>query len=85
MLLGFPAALDLLGPWTTCGLRSDGYLRKARISRNACSTIVLVETLVLGSQVIHLHEPPEARELLKLAAARILRQTVAIVRQSVRP
>lgn len=32
-----------------------------------------------GSQVIHLHEPPEARELLQLAAARILRQTVAIV------
>ena len=31
------------------------------------------------SQVIHLHEPPEARELLQLAAARILRQTVAIV------
>jgi hypothetical protein len=31
------------------------------------------------SQVIHLHDPPEARELLQLAAARILRQTVAIV------
>jgi hypothetical protein len=31
------------------------------------------------SHVIHLHERPEARERLKLAAARILRQTVAIV------
>ena len=31
------------------------------------------------SQIIHLHEPPEARELLQLAAARILRQTIAIV------
>jgi hypothetical protein len=31
------------------------------------------------SQVIHLHEPPETRELFQLAAARILRQTVAIV------
>jgi hypothetical protein len=31
------------------------------------------------SQVIHLHEPPETRELLQLAAARILRQTIAIV------
>jgi hypothetical protein len=31
------------------------------------------------SQVIHLHEPPEATERLQLAAARILRQTVAIV------
>ena len=31
------------------------------------------------SQVIHVHEPPEPRELLQLAAARILRQSVAIV------
>lgn len=31
------------------------------------------------SQIIRLHEPPEPRELLQLAAARILRQTVAIV------
>jgi hypothetical protein len=32
-----------------------------------------------GAQVIHVHEPPEARELMQMAAARILRQTVAIV------
>jgi hypothetical protein len=31
------------------------------------------------SQVIHLHDPPEPRERLQLAAARILRQTIAIV------
>jgi hypothetical protein len=31
------------------------------------------------SQVIHLHDPPEALELLQLAAARIMRRTVAIV------
>ena len=31
------------------------------------------------SRIIHLHEPAEVREHLQLAAARISRQTVAIV------
>jgi hypothetical protein len=37
------------------------------------------------SQVIHLHDPPTAGERLQLAAARILRQTVAIVRRNAKP
>ena len=45
----------------------------------AAEIIRRTNTASCCSQVIHLHDPPEARELLQLAAARMLRQTIAIV------
>ena len=56
---------------------------RRRVSANAqelaAEIIRRTNAANIGSQVIHLHEPPEARDLLQLAAARILRLTVAIV------